>query len=123
MDILTIFNKTEVTPQRRFGWKRDLHDQNDYQFKVIAPVPTPPLVDLTPFCPPVYDQGDLGSCTANALAAAYEFEKMKQKQPYFMPSRLFIYYNERVMEKTVKSDAGAALRDRMIRSLSSVSAS
>jgi C1A family cysteine protease len=112
MDILTtFFNKTEVAPQRRFGWKRDLHDQNDFKFKVVAPVPTPPLVDLSPFCPPVYDQGDLGSCTANALAAAYEFEKMKQKQSYFMPSRLFIYYNERVMEKTVKSDAGAALRD------------
>jgi C1A family cysteine protease len=112
MDILTtFFNKTEVAPQRKFGWKRDLHDQNDYQFKVVAPVPTPPLIDLSPFCPPIYDQGDLGSCTANALAGAYEFEKMKQKQSYFMPSRLFIYYNERVMEKTVKSDAGAALRD------------
>jgi C1A family cysteine protease len=115
MSIFTIFTKEapelKESADRRFGWKRDLHDQNDFKFKVVEPVPTPPLIDLTPFCPPVYNQGNLGSCTANALAAAYEFEKMKQKQPYFMPSRLFIYYNERVMENTVKSDAGAALRD------------
>ena len=29
----------------------------------------------------------------------------------FMPSRLFIYYNERAMEGTVGSDAGAQIRD------------
>jgi len=37
---------------------------------------------------------------------------MKQGQPNpFLPSRLFIYYNERVMEGTVNSDSGAMIRD------------
>jgi C1A family cysteine protease len=59
----------------------------------------------------VYDQGQLGSCTGNAIAAAYEFDLLKQKKTDFAPSRLFIYYNERVMEETVKYDAGAQIRD------------
>src|SRR5262249_25089308 len=33
------------------------------------------------------------------------------KTPDFVPSRLFIYYNEREMEGTVSSDAGAQIRD------------
>ena len=37
---------------------------------------------------------------------------MKQHAPQvFAPSRLFIYYNERVMEGTVNSDSGAQIRD------------
>ena len=40
-----------------------------------------------------------------------EFEQMKQKLPVFVPSRLFIYYNERVIEHTVASDSGAQIRD------------
>jgi C1A family cysteine protease len=60
----------------------------------------------------VYDQGQLGSCTANAIAGAIEFEQKKQKLPEFTPSRLFIYYNERVMEGTPPSvDSGAQIRD------------
>jgi C1A family cysteine protease len=59
----------------------------------------------------VYDQGQLGSCTANAIGAAFEFELLKQKLTDFMPSRLFIYYNERVMEGTVGTDSGAQIRD------------
>jgi C1A family cysteine protease len=60
----------------------------------------------------VYDQGNLGSCTANAIGAAFEFELLKQdKTSDFMPSRLFIYYNERVMEHTVSIDSGAEIRD------------
>jgi C1A family cysteine protease len=53
----------------------------------------------------------LGSCTANAISAAFEFELLKQKLPDFMPARLFIYYNERAMEGTVSSDSGAQIRD------------
>jgi C1A family cysteine protease len=77
---------------------------------VLAEVPA--RIDLRPHCPPVLDQGELGSCTANAIANAHRFDQMKQGvQADFPPSRLFIYYNERVMEGTVKSDAGAQIRD------------
>ncbi len=56
--------------------------------------------------------GDLGSCTANAIGAAFEFELLKQnKTKDFMPSRLFIYYNEREIEHSVNSDSGALMRD------------
>ena len=73
---------------------------------------SPASVDLRPQCPPVYDQGQLGSCTANAIAAAIQFERMKQQlAQIFTPSRLFIYYNERVIEHTVASDSGAQIRD------------
>jgi C1A family cysteine protease len=100
----------------RYGWVRDLPDHRDYLY--AAPPATlqtlPPRVDLRPFCPPVYNQGQIGSCTANAIAAAHEFDQMKQKldQPSpFTPSRLFIYYNEREMAGTIDSDSGAQIRD------------
>src|SRR5262249_18753286 len=91
----------------RFGWVPDLPDHRDHLYAAppVALRALPSSVDLRPSCPPVYDQGQLGSCTANAIAAAMQFDQMKQKLPQiFMPSRLFIYYNERVMEGTVDSD-------------------
>src|SRR5450759_909977 len=97
----------------RYGWLPDLPDQRDYFY--AAPVEMagalPISIDLRPQCPPVYDQGQLGSCTANAIAGAIEFDRMKQKLADFVPSRLFIYYNERVIEGTVRSDSGAMIRD------------
>ena len=98
---------------QRYGWVPDLPDHRDqlYSAPVVALQAMPPKLDLTPQCPPVYDRGQLGSCTANAIGAAFEFELLKQKLPDFMPSRLFIYYNERAMEGTVASDSGAQIRD------------
>jgi len=68
-------------------------------------------VDLRVGCPPIWDQGQLGSCTAHAIAAAVEFDRIKQHLTPIDPSRLFIYYNERAMEGTISSDAGAMIRD------------
>jgi C1A family cysteine protease len=101
---------------QRYGWKPDLPDHRDYLFAV--PYKTLRTlsagVDLTPQCPPVYDQGQLGSCTANAIAAAIQFDQMRQQLPsIFTPSRLFIYYNERVIEGDVSCDNGAQIRDGM----------
>ena len=99
---------------KHYGWLRDLPDQRDhlYAAPVAALAALPTSIDLRNHCPPVYDQGQLGSCTGNGIAAALQFERMKQKlTPNFIPSRLFIYYNERVMEHTVNSDSGAAIRD------------
>ncbi len=99
---------------QRYGWIPDLPDQRDKLFTASADVlqSLPTSVDLRPKCPPVYNQGELGSCTANAIAGALEFDQMKEGLPnVFVPSRLFIYFNERVMEGTVESDSGASLRD------------
>jgi len=99
---------------RWYGWTPDLPDQRDlvYQAPLSRIGPLPPRVDLRSGCPHVYNQGSLGSCTANAIAAALEFDQMKQKErDVFPPSRLFIYYNERVIEKSVDEDSGAMIRD------------
>jgi C1A family cysteine protease len=99
---------------QRYGWIPDLPDARDHLYAAPAPVlrALPPKQDLRETCPPVYDQGQLGSCTGNAIAGAIHFDRMKQKlKPAFTPSRLFIYYNERVMEGTVESDSGAQIRD------------
>ena len=95
----------------KYGWKPQLPDARDYQFKVEAPIVLPPVIDLRTTCPPIVDQGDLGSCTANSIANAHYFDQLKQKEKAFMPSRLFIYYNERAMEGSVPYDAGANIRD------------
>ena len=97
-----------------YGWNRDLPDGRDFMYgappRVVSQLPE--SVDLRPGCPPVYDQGQLGSCTANAIGGALEFAQIEEKQANpFTPSRLFIYYNERVIENTVDSDSGAQIRD------------
>src|SRR5665647_2445286 len=98
---------------KRYGWVPDLPDQRDFSYRVPRRTAQalPPRMDLRPEMPPVYDQGQLGSCTANAIGGAFEFELVKQQEPDFTPSRLFIYYNERVIERTVPEDSGAQLRD------------
>jgi C1A family cysteine protease len=99
---------------KHYGWTPDLPDQRDHLYAAPLAMLTnlPTTVDLRSKCPPIYDQGQLGSCTANAIAAAFEFDEMKEQlTPTTMPSRLFIYYNERAMEGTVNSDAGARIRD------------
>jgi len=98
---------------QRYGWVPDLPDHRDFLYAAPTQFQQnfPEKVDLTNQCPPVYDQGQLGSCTANAIAGAIEFDQIKQKLSEFTPSRLFIYYNERDMEGTVNSDSGAQIRD------------
>src|SRR5580704_10170246 len=96
-----------------YGWIPDIPDARDHVLHLSNTASAlPPSVDLRPQCAPVYDQGQLGSCTANAIAGAIEFDQRKEQlAEIFTPSRLFIYYNERVIENSVASDAGAQIRD------------
>jgi C1A family cysteine protease len=96
-----------------YGWTHDLPDRRDILYGAVYRVPPtlPPMADLRSHCSPVENQGALGSCTGNALAGALEFLELKDRVPFVNLSRLFIYYNERVIEHTTKSDAGAQLRD------------
>jgi C1A family cysteine protease len=98
---------------QRFGWVPDLPDARDFMYSAPEAVLTklPTKADLRQKMPKIYDQGELGSCTANAIGAAFEFEQIKEGQTDFTPSRLFIYYNERAMEGTIDTDSGAMIRD------------
>ena len=78
--------------------------------KELVKTNLPFSIDLRTKMPNVYDQGQLGSCTANALAACFEYEDKNA----FIPSRLFIYYNERVIENYISTDSGATLADGII---------
>src|SRR5579859_753712 len=114
MAVDTIRTQTSSIPSRRvkgLGWVRDLPDQRDLLYPTLQALSFPSQVDLSPDFPPCYDQGDLGSCTANAIAGVLQFVQKQEGIPLVMPSRLFIYYNERAMEGHVGQDSGAQIRD------------
>lgn len=104
---------------RKYGLIKQKSDPRDRVYSVPRHLTgqLPTSIDLRPKMPPVYDQGQLGSCTANAIAGAYEYgliiETTKNSTAIipFAPSRLFIYFNEREMEGTIGTDAGAEIRD------------
>jgi C1A family cysteine protease len=105
--------KLHIQEIKYYGWAPDLPDARDQIYSAPMVVHLPPKVDLRAQCPAVYDQGQLGSCTGNSIAGAIHFDRMKQglTSAKDVPSRLFIYYNERVIERTVNQDAGAQIRD------------
>jgi len=106
---------TTLRTQARYGWLPDLPDTRDQLYSAVYKIPAklPGKMDLRKLCAPVEDQGQLGSCTANALAGALEYleRKARPKANVIDVSRLFIYYNERVIEHAVNSDNGAMIRD------------
>lgn len=92
---------------RRYGWRPSLPLMEEAQadvsgLKVLAEVD--PRHEL----PPIFDQGELGSCTANATACAFQYDgKLDGKDPGPL-SRLFIYYGERKIEGVLgQGDTGA----------------
>jgi len=71
-------------------------------------------VDLRESAGVVEDQYYLGSCSANAIANAYEMLVMQYNPTTFTEiSRLFIYYNARLIEGTVNDDSGAFISDAL----------
>ncbi len=98
-------------PVHYYGAKRDSPDPRDYKMKEFASEEIPSKATTELRVPFVYNQGHLGSCTANAVCAAYAIDLEKEGKQVFIPSRLFVYYNTRVREETVCEDSGATLRE------------
>ena len=107
---------------RNYGWRPDKPDFRDHVYGVAPKdrkqLPTRVDIRETGKLPSVYDQGQTSSCTAQAIAGAIEYGLASEGKPVHIPSRLFIYYNERLMEGTTNEDAGAEIRDG-IKSVSS----
>ena len=97
----------------KLKWIPDTPDFRDYKFVRAAKVKLPAKTDLRLLMPPIYDQGDLGSCVSHAIAAMFEFVLKKTNKQAMLPSRLFMYYNQRVILGTVNYDSGATIRDGM----------
>ena len=110
----------------KFGWKKDLPDFRDYSLEspeiksildksvpIKAVKATPPVTaDLRPWCSPIEDQGQLGSCTANAGMGLIEYFEKRAYGKYIDGSRLFLYKATRDLDG-VTGDTGAYLRDVM----------
>ena len=92
-----------------FQWQPDKLDTRDYKYQII-PMLTPNIVDLRRHCSPIENQGNLGSCTGQAIAGAIELLN-KRNGKYKDISRLFIYYYERLILGTINYDSGAYIRD------------
>lgn len=104
-------------PRHMYGWRKDLPDHRDKSFKVarLKSIFLPRSVDLRPKCPRVENQGDIGSCTANATTSAIEFLLKRDHQRNPELSRLFVYYATRVWvaSQSPSIDEGASIRDVM----------
>lgn len=98
----------------KYTLKQDHEDLRDLHFSstFVKTSHLPKEVDLRPSLSPVVDQGQLGSCTANAIASGFrEYLLLKNGQPLTRLSRLFLYWYERYLEGTVNEDSGAMIRD------------
>ena len=103
-----------TTSGTRYALVRDIPDKRDYVYSLERHQfrrPLPARVDLRANCPRVQNQGSLGTCTAHALAAVYAYEQRVQKMRVITPSRLFIYYNERLLTHQRSLNCVVRLRD------------
>lgn len=105
------------------GWERDLPDFRDLamdspeileittKFKKFGQT-APASVNLTAWCSPIEDQGELGSCTANAGVGLMEYYQRRVYGKHVNGSRIFLYKVTRNLLGWT-GDQGAYLRSTM----------
>lgn len=86
--------------KRKFDYRNKLQLTKSV---VLKDTPIPTSFSLSDKITDIYDQGQLGSCTANALCQAYRILCNNT----YEPSRLALYFHERSLENTVMNDSGA----------------
>lgn len=112
VDVLSASPQETPYHAHGLGWRHSLPDARDMFYAYPQGVAVPDELDLrTVYSPTVYDQGALGSCTANAGAYAFQYADYFNNQRIVLISRLFEYYQERVIERSTGYDAGAEMRD------------
>ena len=93
----------------KYHWVKDKVDKRDHPY-LLTGASQSSVVDLRPYCSTIENQGNLGSCTGQAIAGAIELLHKRASRTLDV-SRLFIYYYERQYIGTVNYDSGAYIRD------------
>ncbi len=107
----------------KMGWIPDYPDIRDYtpEHEMVAPIlkkieskdkQLPSSVDLRQWCPPIEDQGNLGSCTAQSGVALVEYYERRAFGKHIDASRLFLYKTTRNLLHW-EGDTGATIRSTM----------
>ncbi len=107
----------------KFGYICDALDFRDFNYGAVVDTTRilPKEVNLMGSMPPIYNQGNSSSCVAQSIAAAMYYNFIKNKVTPENLSRLFIYYNTRVMENSVDLDQGCQIRNA-IKSVATIGA-
>jgi C1A family cysteine protease len=117
MDAVSRTQKINGQDRHMFGWVPDSPDHRDMKMSVSisAKKALPEKVDLRQHCSRVEDQGQIGSCTANASTSAIEFLYKIANKPQPDLSRLYCYFSTRVWVAADRptEDGGAMIRDVM----------
>jgi C1A family cysteine protease len=109
--------RTIAGKKRNLAWHPDRPDPRDFTYR--GPIPTKPLpslVDLRAMCPPIEEQGGIGSCSSHAGTSAMEYLYRKTNAAQSIAfSRLFVYYYTRVFvdQLSAAEDRGVSLRSVM----------
>jgi C1A family cysteine protease len=101
---------------RKYGWRPSLPSRRFPRLSLTSYPPLAPKfsLDSTGFDPPIWDQGQTGSCTGHGSTRAIAYARAKQGLPYIDLSRIFTYWNARVAEGTEATDAGATVEDVIV---------
>jgi len=113
MDLHPIFSNYVFNYIKQEKDKRDFKFHLTFDLKGEKDLPSSFNLSSLTELPPVLDQGNIGSCTANCTSSALRYSLRLNKLWEFQPSRLFIYYFTREIEGTTGEDAGATLRNTM----------
>lgn len=98
------------------GWRAESPDPEDRLIRdnmsrmLLKESSTNGVLDLRKWCSPIENQRDIGSCVGNGVVGGLEFLEIRDGIPYQDLSRLFVYFNSRLMHGDSDKDTGTYIR-------------
>ena len=92
----------------KLGLRRSSNDPRDYDYKLKVPMNVKLPIEHEIIPRAIYNQGNIGSCSS--MAIGNQIMALKNYDDNNYPSRLFQYYNSRLIEGNVEDDSGCTYR-------------
>lgn len=103
-----IYNLAPSQDSPNYAWV--IENSTTEELGMSDSVSLPRQADFSYTIPMIHSQGNLGSCTAQAITLAMESNLM-QRGDYRSLSSLYVYYNARQLAGTIGKDSGTSLCD------------